>query len=86
MHVVSAIGDVQTESVSHYLTLVGLAVAISVAHAPNIRGNGGVDVAFVPQDAGSDAGHLRIELFGIGRALVQPCRRHRCLRPCKPAR
>ena len=64
VHVVAGVGDVDPEAMGEGLPLVGLAVAIGVAEFPQVRGDGGIDIAAPGERPGRDPGHLGIEALG----------------------
>ena len=70
VHVVSGVGEMSSESVGDGFTGVGFAIVVGVAKFPNIRDDGGVNVAIVMKDSGGDTGNFVGETFGVGGRLV----------------
>ena len=93
VHVVTGVGEVDAEAVHERFPVICLAVAIAVGHEPEIRGDGGIDVAIDSEDAGRNAGDVGSEASGefpevIGGAIAvavleqqNPFRGHRKILP-----
>ena len=62
VHVVAGVGDVDSESMSERLTLIGFAIAGGVAEFPHVWSDGCVNVAAPCQDACRDAGDFGIKI------------------------
>ena len=70
VHVMPRIGDVMTEAMGHNLAFISHAIAIRVPQTPEVRRDGHIDPAVMPEDAGGNACDLGVEAFRKDRALV----------------